>query len=168
MKKFIALVLSIVLACRFSVTAFAAESPTADSKVTITIRKSDFVGFDGKSDVKYTVDDNSTITVKNNSSYGKFNSWSFYKVANSVEAVEGVDYEIVSGTVNSQEMTIKVKTSLIVCANYNDVKTEPLSDSNTDNSSSAPQTADYTVVYAVLSVLAASAFVFGVKKVYSK
>ena len=39
MKKLIALVLSVVMICCFSVTAFAADSPSATEKVTVTVRR---------------------------------------------------------------------------------------------------------------------------------
>ena len=41
-------------------------------------------------------------------------------------------------------------------------------DFRADDSASAPQTGDITVVYAMVIMLAVVAFGFGVKKVYSK
>lgn len=195
MKKIIALVLSVVMICCFSVTAFAAESPTATEKVTVTIRKADVVDPTGKVDTEYTLDKGTTLTVKADSKYGTFNSWSVYKVEASVEgvsapvnsgivtlsavknlaattktvdAVVGTDYEIVKGSLTSSEMTIKLNTSVIVCGNYDNVKTDPNVASGADDSDSAPQTSDMTAVYAMLVALAVVAFGFGVKKVYSK
>lgn len=195
MKKIIALVLSIVLVCCCSVTAFAAESPTATEKVTVTVRKADVTNPTGKVDVEYTFDKGATVTVKANDAYGTFNSWSIYKVEAAVEgtssavnsgivtlsavknlaattktsdAVAGTDYEVVSGSLTSKELTVKVNTSVIICGNYDNVKTNPLNASTADNSASAPQTSDITVVYAVVIMLAVAAFGFGVKKVYSK
>ncbi len=195
MKKIIALVMAIVLVCCCSVTAFAAESPVATEKVTVTLRKAASVAPTEKYDVEYTVDNGTLITVKANDEYGTFNSWSIYKVDAAVEgtssnakdsgivtlsvlnlatttktsdAVAGTDYEIVSGSLTSKEMTVKVKASVIICGNYNNVKTDPLSKSNADDSASAPQTNDLTVVYAAVIMLACCVFAFGVKKVYSK
>lgn len=195
MKKLIALVLSVVMICCFSVTAFAADSPTATEKVTVTVRKADVVDPTGKVDTEYTFDKGTTITVKADSKYGTFNSWSIYKVEASVEgvsapvasgiitlsavknlaattktvdAVAGTDYEIVKGSLTSTEMTVKLNTSVIVCGNYDNVKTDPNVASGADNSDSAPETSDMTVVYAMLVALAVVAFGFGVKKVYSK
>lgn len=195
MKKIIALILSVVMICCLSVTAFAAESPTATEKVTVTIRKADVVDPTGKADVEYTVDKGDTITVKADSKYGTFKNWSVYTVEASAEgvsapvnsgiitlsavknlaattktaaAVEGKDFEIVKGSLTATEMTIKVNSTVIVCANYDDVVTDPLSKSNADDSASAPQTGDITVVYAMVIMLAVVAFGFGVKKVYSK
>ena len=195
MKKIIALVLSIVMVCCFSVTAFAADSPTATKKITITVRKADVVEPTGKVDTEYTLDKGTTLTVKANSKYGTFNSWSVYKVEASVEgvsapvnsgiitlsavknlaattktvdAVQGADYEIVKGSLTSSEMTIKLNTTVIVCGNYNNVKTDPNVASGADNSDSAPQTSDMTLVYAVVVMLGIVAFGFGAKKVYSK
>lgn len=195
MKKLIALVLSVVMICCFSVTAFAADSPTATEKVTVTVRKADVVDPTGKVDVEYTLDKGATLTVKADSKYGTFNSWSVYKVeataqgvsapvnsgvitlsavknlattTKTVDAVVGTDYEIVKGSLTSSEMTIKLNTTVIVCGNYDNVKTDPNVASGADNSDSAPETSDMTVVYAMLVALAVVAFGFGVKKVYSK
>lgn len=168
MKKIIALVLSLILVCCCSVTAFAAESPVADEKVTVVVRKADYVDFDGKSDVKYTVEKDKLITVQDDSEYGKFNSWTVYKADGSAEAVEGVDFEVVSGSFTEQKMTVKAKASIIVCANYNGVKTNPVVESNADNSASAPQTGDMATAYIAVIMLAAVVFGFGVKKAYSK
>ena len=184
MKKIIALVLSIVMICCFSVTAFAAESPTATEKVTVTLRKA---SSDVAVDKAYTVDAGATITVKADSKYGKFNGWSIYKEAaatpktgmvtlsvlnlattKTATAVEGTDYEIVSGSLTSTELTIKVKSSVIICGNYDGKTTDPSASSNADGSAQSPQTGDMTIVYAVVAMLALGAFAFGVKKVYSK
>ena len=65
-------------------------------------------------------------------------------------------------------MTVKAKASIIVCANYNGVKTNPVVESNADNSASAPQTGDMATAYIAVIMLAAVVFGFGVKKAYSK
>lgn len=172
MKKLIALILSMVMVCCFCVTAFAAESPTASEKITITVVKGDLVQPVGKPDVEYTVDKGGNVIVKQNDKYGKFNDWTVYKVPTDggkpVVAVAGVDYEIIKGGLKESELTIKAKTTLIVCGNYNGVVTDPLSKSNADNSANAPQTGDMTAVYVMFAMLAVAAFGFGVKKVYSK
>ena len=185
MKKIIAFVLSIVLICCFSVTAFAAKSPVANEKVTVTVRMADVDG--GEVDKAITLDAGSTITVKADSKYGKFNSWSVYKlnaasatgmvtlnVAGNVAAkkyvaaTEGTDYEIVKGSLTATEMTIKVKTSVVICGNYDGKTTDPSDKSNADDDSKSPQTADMAVLYTAIVMLAVVAFGFGVKKVYSK
>lgn len=194
MKKIIALVLSVVMICCFSVTAFAAESPSATEKVTVTVRKADVVSPTGKVDTEYTLDAGTTLTVKANSKYGTFNSWSVYKeetvtgvsapvnsdvitlsvvknlatTTKTVDAIQGTDYEIVKGSLTSTEMTIKLNTAVIVCGNYDNIKTDPNVASGADNSASAPQTNDMTVAYIAVVMLAVAAFGFGVKKVYSK
>ncbi len=196
MKKIIAVVLSVVMICCLSVTAFAAESPIATEKVTVTVRKAEVVTPIGKVDVEYTFDKGDTLTVKaDEAKYGTFKDWSVYKVVASVEgvsapvsngvitlsavknlaattkiekAVQGNDYEIVKGSLTSKEMTIKLNTTVIVCANYGDAVTDPNASSNADDSASAPQTGDMTVVYATIVMLGLVAFGFGAKKVYSK
>lgn len=196
MKKIIALVLSIVMICCFSVTAFAAESPSADQKITITVRKADVNNPTGKSDVEYTLDKGTLVTVKaDEAKYGTFKNWSIYTVSATVEgvsapaksgivtlsavknlatttktatAVEGKDYEVVKGSLTEKELTVKVNSTVIICGNYGNVVTNPLENSNADNSDSAPPTNDMTVAYAMVIMLAVVAFGFGVKKVYSK
>ena len=183
MKKLIALVLTLVMICCFSVTALAADSPEAAEKVTVTVRKATTNA--GVVDTEYTFEKGMTLTVEADSKYGTFNSWSVYKetsststamvtlnvaaaASNVVEAVEGVDYEIVEGSLTSNKMTIKMNTSVIVCGNYDNVKTDPMVPSNADDSPSSPSTGDVTALYAVVIMLAVVAFGFGVKKVYSK
>lgn len=184
MKKIIALVLSVIMICCFSVTAFAAKSPVATEKVTVTVRKADMA--DGAVDKEYTLDAGATITVKANPKYGTFKSWSVYKTGTNapatgmvtlsvlnlatktVKAVEGTDYEIVKGSLTSKEMTIKVLNSVIVCGNYDDKITDPNEQSNVDDSDKSDPTGDTSVYYIAIVLLAAAAFCFGIKKVYSK
>ena len=188
MKKIIALVLSIVMICGLSVSVMAADSPSATEKVTITVRKADVVDPAGKVDTEYTFDAGTTITVKANAKYGTFNSWSVYKetadapttgmvtlsvvknlaAAKTVDAVEGTDYEIIKGSLTTSEMTIKLNTAVIVCGNYDNVKTDPNASSNADGSADAPATGDMTIAYVMVIMLAVLTFGFGVKKVYSK
>lgn len=194
MKKLIALVLSIVMICCFSITAFAAASPEAGEKTTITIRKADIVEpADQKADNEYTIEVGTTITLKANSKYGTFKDWSIYKEETAtgvsapvnngittlsvvknlaatkfVDATAGTDYEIVKGTLTSEEITIKVNASIVICANYDDVKTDPSLPSSGDGSSDSPATGNMAVAYIMVVMLAVAALGFGVKKVYSK
>ncbi len=172
MKKLIAFVLCILLICISTVTAFAA-SPTASTKVSVTLRKADGSSNVEKVDVAYTLDGGATVSVEaNEADYGTFNSWSIYKVvsadAKPVPAVAGVDYKIIKGSLNDAEMSIEVYTDIIICGNYGGVVTDPLELSTpSDKSDTSPETGDITVVYAAL-VLAAAAVIFGAKKQYSK
>ncbi len=187
MKKIIALLLSIAMVFCFAVTAFAADSPSADKKTTVTIRKADVIEPAGQVvDTEYTVEAGTIITVKANSKYGTFKDWSIYKETAStttgmitlnvvnlatskfVDAVSGTDYEVIKGSLTTEELTIKVNSSVVICANYDGVKTDPSAPSKGDTSNSAPQTGDMFAAYAVVIMLAVVAFGFGVKKVYSK
>lgn len=196
MKKLIAVVLSVVMVFCLSVTAFAAESPVADEKTTFIIRKADVIEPTGKVvDTEYVVEAGSIITVKANAKYGTFKDWSIYKEEATVAgvsapvdsgiitlsavkalattnkfvaAVAGTDYEIVKGSLTTPEITVKVNAPLVICANYDNVKTDPTAPSAGDGSASAPQTGDVTVAYIAVVMLAVVAFGFGVKKVYSK
>ncbi len=196
MKKLIALILSVVMVCCFAVTAFAAESPVAEEKATITVRKADVIEPTGKTvDTEYTVEAGTIITVSANEKYGTFKDWNIYKevatvagvsapvnsgvitlsavknlaaTTKFVDAVAGTDYEIIKGSLTTKELTIKLNSSVVICANYDSVKTDPAAPSKVDGSGSAPQTGDMTAVYAVVIMLAVVAFGFGAKKVYSK
>lgn len=167
MKKIIALVLSVLMICCLSVTAFAAESPIANEKITVIVRKAEMTDPTGKVDTEYTLDVGTTVIVKADSKYGIFNNWSIYK-ADASAAVAGTDYEIVKGSLTTGEITIKLNAGAIICGNYNNVKTDPTVASGADGSDSAPQTGDMTIVYVMVAMLAVAVFGFGAKKVYSK
>lgn len=166
MKKIIALLLSVLMICCLSVTAFAAESPTATEKVVITFRKSTATAPVQSADVQYTVDKGYEITVKADAKYGTFTDWSIYRA--DATAATADDYEIVSGSLTTSEMTVKVNATLIICANYDNVKTNPLEAGSTDKSDAAPKTADVTGVYFAVIMLSVMALGFSAKKVYSK
>ncbi len=173
MKKLIALILGLVLIFSLSVTAFAAESPSATLKVEVILRKVDSASSTVKSDVTHSADKGVIITATaDETTYGRFNSWSIYKsVPGSTTldlAKEGVDYEIVGGSLTEGEIKIKCNSSVIVCANYNDVVTNPLVTSNADSSANAPQTGDAAGFYFAVIALAALVFGVAVKKQYSK
>ena len=170
MKKLIALILSVILICCFSVTAFAAESPTAGEKITVQVIKGTANNSIEKEGVPYTFEKGIVTTFKSDEKQGTFNSWTIYKVEGNaaVLAVEGVDYEIIAGGLESSEITIKIKSSFIVCGNYNNVKTDPTPYISYDGSSSAPQTGDMSTVCIMVIMLAVAALGFSAKKVYSK
>ena len=164
MKKLIAFVLCMAVICTLSVTAFAAESPSASAKVSVTLRKADGEGTVEKSDIAYTIDNGGVVTVKSNADYGKFNSWSIYK--GEAAAVEGTDYKIVSGSLNSAELKIEVFADVVICANYNGAITDP--DVKSDSSATSPETGDFAVASMAVVMLVAAAVVFGAKKQFSK
>lgn len=166
MKKIIALILSIVILCSLSVTAFAAESPVAEEIVSFVAKKAKIVSIevagddatedteveDIKLDVEYSFRKGTKVGVTADSSYGTFKSWSIYKVEEAitttsvskgfglfalnaatnltattkyVEAVEGVDYEIVEGSLTEDSLTVMSYSEIVICGNYNKIKTNP-------------------------------------------
>lgn len=197
MKKVLSILLSIVLICCLSVNAMAAvESPVADQKVSVTLRKADGTGVVEKADIAYTLDHGVIVTVKaDEEAHGEFNNWKIYKVVsavtgtsaktkseittlnvasgminlatttNVVEAVEGTDYKIISGSLTSKELKVQIFSDVIICGNYNNEITDPLVSGGDDSS---PQTGDMSVVYAVVIMLIAGAVVFGAKKQFSR
>lgn len=164
MKRLIALILSLVLACAFSVTAFAADSPTASEKVTVIIRNAESP--EVKQDVEYTIDKGGVITVRAISENGTFDGWKLYNIDGS-EAAD-TDYEIITGSLTSKEAKFKVNASLIICGNYDSVTPAPINQSTGDSSDTSPTTGDMTSAYIAVVMLGIAAFGFGVKRVYSK
>lgn len=166
MKKIIALLLSVLMICCLSVTAFASESPVANEKIVVTIRKATATNPAQTVDTQYTVDKGTVITFKASTQYGKFDSWSIYNA--DATAADASAYEIVSGSLKTEEITLKLNATVIVCANYDGVITNPAAASVTDKSDAAPKTADVTGVYFAVIMLSVMALGFSAKKVYSK
>ncbi len=164
MKKFMAILLTLTLIIGLSVPVFAASSPEAKPVVKVLVVKyvEDKVG------TLYTVKvrENGTLTLAADDKYGEFNGWNIYK-ADGTDAVEGVDYKIVSlddkvlgvstlvlGTfaITAKKAVIMPLTDLIVTANYNDAKTEPITFDPDKVEDTSPETGDVTM--ACLSALA--------------
>ena len=111
------------------------------------------VGFDSK---------NNQLTVKPNPSFGKFDSWSVYLVVydeegkkSFVEAVEGIHYTIVEGSLTSDTLTVIPLADIVVCGNYNGKIT-------------SPKTGDYSVYFALIALLSLAGIAVTSKKVFSK
>ena len=113
MKKVLAIVLCVCIALTLTV-AVMAESP----QTKVIVRKGTANKQDGASipqDTFVEVGEDDTVTVKaNEKTYGKFNKWTIYVVRETedgeveyVEAEEGVDYEIVSGSLEDGTMVIR-------------------------------------------------------------
>lgn len=156
MKKVLALVLTLVLVFGLAVPVFAAKSPNGQEyhKVVI-IQGNDHKNDDGSLDDKHenithtTVVDGNKVKVKSNSAMGKFNGWTIYK-ADGTLAVEGVDYRVLGAfSLTDPEIEIVPLATIVIAANYNDVKTEPIIVNDEDES---PETGDNTVI--VLSAVA--------------
>ena len=174
MKKIIALLLTITLLFTLSLTAFAAQSPVGKEQITVVLRKGDGLKGALEPDVKYTLDGGAEVSVvANEKDYGEFKSWSIYKVVGDGKtelAKSPEDYEIIKGGANLHELTILAHTDLIICANYDDKITDPLSQSSTSGTGTdeSPQTGDEVALYAVIAMLAASLVLFGFKKQFVK
>ncbi|MBO4433576.1 MAG: hypothetical protein J5852_08605, partial [Clostridia bacterium] len=176
-----------------SISAMAEASP--ENKVII--RKGTGTKQDGSTvsaDTWVEVAEDNTITVVADPKYGTFNSWSIYVVSEVTDtaagtangfgaaslvnlatkdkaatAVEGTDYEIVSGTLKTTTLTVRPISKIAICGNYSNTITDPLSDSSTPGTSTAPKTGDMNkVIYVSIAMLAAAAVVFTVKRQLSK
>lgn len=169
MKKVIAVVLCVALLFTLSVTAFAKEvSPEPEKNITIILRKG--VGVEGitSADKPFSFKiDEATVTVKVDPNEGKFDGWNIYVDEGNGKfspAKQGEDYLIVKGDLNAQELTVEALTNIVICANYNGVKTDPAVSGTSDS----PKTADMSVAVMFVAMVAAAGFVFTSKKVFSK
>ncbi len=144
MKKVFAILLAAVLVMALSVTAFAAGvSPEGVSYYKVHI----IDGNGSKTQVE-KVPVGEDITLEADPDKGDFDEWKIYKADGTV-AVEGEDYEIVSGSLTSSSITILPKANLIITANYDGEET----DFEIDNGEvTSPQTGD-VAVYALCSVM---------------
>ena len=172
MKKTLAILLCVCLAFTLSVSAFAAESPS--NKVVIikgvgTKEDGTVVPVDTFVDV---ADDSSVTVVADEKTYGKFDGWTIYLVdddGNYTEAKEGVDYTVKEGDLSSDKLVIVPINKIAIAGNYGGKITDPAKGSGTNGTTKdSPKTGDLNVMYAVVLLLAASAFAFGAKRQLSK
>ena len=163
MKKIIALLIAVVMVFTLSVTAFAASSPSKDKVYKVTI-------VDGKSDViaSPSVEEGVAVELESNSKNGKFNNWTVYKADGKTLAVAGVDYTLAAGTLNDADAEIIPLADIIICGNYDNVKTDPSVALKGDGSDKAPQTGDVTAMVLVLVMAAAAGLGLVAKKQFAK
>ncbi len=166
MKKVIAVVLCLAVLFTLSVSAFAVESSVQGdgTQHRVIMRRGIGVsGFDAGNSTT-VIDDGDKIIAKADPNEGTFNGWSVYK-ADGTPATEGTDYTLADGTkLTDTQVSVIAKTDIILCADYNGVKTDPQPEGSSNTS---PKTADMSVAYVVVMLAAAAAFM-GAKKVYSK
>ena len=176
MKKVLAIILCVLIALTLSVSVLAESSP--ENKVIIRKgvgTKQDGSGIPADTFVEVAEDSSVTVTA-NEKVYGKFNKWSIYVIKNvggteqTVEAKEGVDYTIVSGSLKDGTIVIKPINQVVIAGNYNNTITDPLETSEKPGKpvSSSKTGSDLSVMYIALVLLAASAVVFGAKRQLSK
>lgn len=174
MKKFIALALAALIVCALPVMALAVDSPAAQEMVKVVIQKATA---DGGNQTVEIVRGTGTITVTADPTQGTFREWMIYKVeddaatgaaigdvtaaAKYTKAVQGTDYEIVSGTLTTSPLTVRPLTDIVITGNYDKKITDPQTGEMKDT---APQTG-YTVLFAVIAVLALAGAGFATKKV---
>lgn len=166
MKKLFAAVLCIIAVFTFSFGAFAEKSPEAEQVVQVTIFNANpisGISQEGKAEIIQTGD---IVVCKAVDDKGSFDGWTIYKVEvpeGSTEqkisvAVEGKDYVFVDG--GFKALTIKVNpfVSLIICANYNGLVTDPATGELKKPES--PKTGNNAIMLASVMMLASAAFVF--------
>ena len=182
MKKVLAIILCFVLSFALCISVAAEKSPVAKEKIQVMVRKASgtITNADGskiekKPDIFYAVEDGHAIEVTaDENKYGKFDSWSVYKVVTEggktkyVAAVAGTDYTLVSGSLKDKTLKIEALVDLVLCANYDGKITDPALDSSAASKDpESPQTSD-AVIPAILLSLLASVAVLGSKKVFAK
>ncbi len=192
MKKFVAILMAVVLVMALSVTTFAADSPVGEAKYTVyTID-----GQGAATGVKMVQDGkNIAVTAEGD---GEFDGWKIY-TADGKEAVcanpEGVstaslalgtpfslatisinsltaslakataDYTIIEGSLTSEKLVIEPHTNLIVTANYDGVVTE----FNINNGEvESPATGDVIVLALAVVMMMAIVSAFVSKKQLAK
>ncbi|MBE6807369.1 MAG: hypothetical protein E7527_05105 [Ruminococcaceae bacterium] len=161
MKKVFAVLLTIALVMSLGMSVSAASSPEGVSYYKVYVI--DGQGADTEV-IKVPVGEDATITANADPSKGDFDKWMFYKADGSA-AVEGKDYEIVSGTATGSPITIIPLCNLIVTANYGGKITEF---DITNNEPTSPQTGDNTVVVLSSVMMLALAGVVVAKKQLAK
>ncbi len=148
MKKILALVLALMLVIGLSVPVFAAKSPNGQVYFKVVV----IHGNDHKDAPEGTTPDNITynnvkqgnkIAVEAEESRGKFDDWTIYKADGTV-AVKDVDYKLLgTSTLKDSKIEIIPMATLVVAANYNGVKTQPIIINDEDK---APATGDAMIV----------------------
>lgn len=135
MKKFLAVLFSVVILATFmAVPTFAASSPEGEVIHTVKMPDGEIVA----------VKDGDTVTLKVSDDEKEFEGW----------VITG-EYDIISGTVTSDEIVILPKGDLVIEEKYKDTVIEDNKDEN--ESDKAPQTGNGVLMVTVL--LTAGAFV---------
>ncbi len=154
MKKLLAVLFCVViLATCMAVPAFAADSPGA--KPVYKVEVESFSSGSSTSNVTTVVEgDTVKLTVDANSKH-TFTGWV-------IEGVEGVDYEIVSGSLTSETIVIRPLTDLKIEEAY-DVPGSA-GEGTTNDSDKAPETGNSALALAVLAVAGAFVVMVSTKK----
>ncbi len=190
MKKIIALILCVVSVFVLSVAVCAEASPVADKVYVVTTVIPEETTAEVGETIKpatVKVNDGGTITVtapaeiKKEEKKAEFTGFKVYKkavatgtaneaegkviaLANGlVEAVKGVDYDIVKGSLTDATVEIKPYTDVVVVATYKDVVIDPTT-GNVTVQPESPATGSATAICFVIVALAAAAVTFGAKK----
>jgi len=168
MKKVLSLALVIVMVFALCIPAVAASvnSPSADTKNTVTVIGGNSTPVEKTNQVVLNGEETITLTPL----AGKqFNSWKFYKQGTdangakiAVAAVEGTDYVVVSNDTTTNVMVIRPLTDVIATGNYANETTDP---SIALASETSPKTGDSALVLAIFAVVALAGVAFASKKV---
>ena len=141
MKKFLAVLFSIVIFATFmAVPAFAEVSPEGEVVHKVEIKGGDTV----------EVKDGDSIALKVSDNEKEFEGW----------VITG-DYEIVSGSLSSEELVIIPKSDLVVEETYKDVVAD---DKDENDSDKAPQTGNGALMVTVLLTVGAFVAMVATKK----
>ncbi len=170
MKKILALVLALILVMGLSVPVFAAKSAGGQVYFKVVIidgndHKDAPAGETPENITHTTVADGNKIKVTANEEKGKFDGWVIYK-ADGTLAVKDVDYKILGAfSLTDPEIEIIPLATIVITANYDGVKTEPI---KVDDEDESPETGDVTVVALSAMALIALCGVVVAKKQLAK
>lgn len=153
MKKLVAILVAFVLATSFSVVSLAAQSPTGETKYTVTVSSN--VGGSNKANYKMVRNSNGTVTLTAVNTTAAFLKW---------EVVSG-NYELVSGSLTSKKIVVRPLSDLKIKLHYKSEKADKPVVKPTDPSNKSPKTGNNIPVVAVgiLAVAALGVTVIGKK-----
>ncbi len=169
MKKVIATLIAVmVLVASFAtVTAFAAPSPSAKPEYKIEITT--YSTGEATEGTYTTLEDGSIQLDKAEDAEGTFKGWVINVIddqGNAVAAVEGVDYVVISGSLEDGTLVIKPLTDLVIKETYDVADAEdekPAGDEN--DSEESPETGSKALASVAVLTMLSLAGAVAVKKV---
>lgn len=154
MKKLLAVLFCVaILATCMAVPAFAEGSPSG--KPVYKVEVESFASGSSTSNVHTVVEGDTVKLTTDENSKHTFTGWV-------IEGVEGVDYEIVSGSLKSETIVIRPLADIKVEESY-DVKGSA-GEGTTNDSDKAPETGNSALALAVLAVAGAFVVMVSTKK----
>lgn len=169
MKKVIATLIAVmVLVASFAtVTAFAAPSPSA--KPTFKVEVTTYSTGEATEGTYTSLEDGSIQLDKAEDTDKTFTGWVINVIdeqGNAVAAVEGVDYVVVSGSLDDETLVIKPLTDLVIKETYDvEVEDETKPEGDENDSEESPETGSKALASVAVLTMLSLAGAVAVKKV---